>query len=145
MIELTNNPIDANAVLSSVYDHGAGAVVFFLGTTREFTQERQTDSLDYQCYPEMAVKKLEELEAEAREKWPVIGCSIVHRLGRLELGEASVAIAVSTPHRRDAYEASQWIIDRLKQIAPIWKQENWSDGTSQWVHPGMASETETKP
>lgn len=81
--------------------------------------------------------KLEELEAEARRRWPIMEVTIVHRLGHLELGEASVAIAVSSPHRQDAFEAGTWLIDKLKECVPIWKQENWADGTSQWVHPGV--------
>jgi len=137
MIALTHQPIDAAAVLAQVASNDAGAVVLFLGTTREFTQGRRTASLDYECYPEMAEKKLAELEAEARQRWPLVGCSIVHRLGHLELGEASIAIAVSSPHRGVAFEAGQWLIDTIKQIVPIWKQENWADETSEWVHPGM--------
>jgi molybdopterin synthase catalytic subunit len=139
MIALTTQPIDAAAVLAQVASHEAGAVVLFLGTTREFTQGRQTASLDYECYPEMAEKKLAELEAEVRRRWPLVGCSIVHRLGHLELGEASIAIAVSSPHRAAAFAAGQWLIDTIKEVVPIWKQENWADGTSEWVHPGMNS------
>jgi molybdopterin synthase catalytic subunit len=137
MVSITTEPIDTTAVLNQVSSHRAGAVVLFLGTTREFTRERRTESLDYECYPAMAQKKMSELEVEAREKWPIVECAIVHRLGRLALGEASVAIAVSSPHRRDAFEAGQWLIDRLKEVVPIWKKENWADGTSEWVHPGL--------
>jgi molybdopterin synthase catalytic subunit len=135
MITLTNAVIDANDVLRYVSSPLAGAVVLFLGTTRELTGGRRTASLDYEAFGEMAEEKLAELEAEARRRWPITECAIVHRLGHLELGEASVAVAVSTPHRRDAFEAGQWLIDRLKQVVPIWKKENWADGTSQWVHP----------
>jgi molybdopterin synthase catalytic subunit len=135
MISLTTKPIDPAAILTSVASNDAGAVVLFLGTTREFTQGRRTASLDYECYPEMAKKKLAELEAEARRRWPLVGCEIVHRLGHLELGEASIAIAVSSPHRADAFAAGQWLIDTIKQVVPIWKQENWADGTKEWVHP----------
>jgi molybdopterin synthase catalytic subunit len=110
----------------------------FLGTTREFTRGRRTQSLDYECYPEMAEKKLAELEAEARRRWPLTGCSIVHRLGHLELGEASIAIAVSSPHRHDAFAAGQWLIDTIKEVVPIWKCENWADGSREWVHPGLS-------
>ena len=137
MIALTHEPIDVAAVLAQVGSHEAGAVVLFLGTTREFTRGRRTVSLDYECYHEMAEKKLAELEAEARRRWPLMGCAIIHRLGRLELGEASIAIAVSSPHRAVAFEAGQWLIDTIKQVVPIWKQENWADGTSEWVHPGL--------
>lgn len=136
MVELTHNPIDSSDVLARVAGHQAGAVVLFLGTTREVTRGRQTESLDYECYPAMAETKMAELEAEARTKWPIVECVIVHRLGHLGLGEASVAIAVSSPHRRDAFEAGQWLIDRLKEVVPIWKKENWADGTTEWVHPG---------
>jgi len=142
MISLTNQPIDPAAVLAQVASHDAGAVVLFLGTTREFTRGRRTASLDYECYPEMAEKKLTELEAEARSRWPLTGCSIVHRLGHLALGEVSIAIAVSSPHRQDAFAAGQWLIDTIKEVVPIWKQENWADGTSEWVHPGLMTNDE---
>src|SRR5438132_6818687 len=110
MISLTNKPIDPAAVVAQVASPDAGAVVLFLGTTREFTHGRRTASLDYECYPEMAEKQLAELEAEARHRWPLTGCSMVHRLGRLDLGEASIAIAVSSPQRGDAFAAAQWLI-----------------------------------
>lgn len=144
MIAIVTDSIDAADVLRRVCSHEAGAVVLFLGTTREFTAGRRTASLDYECFADMAQAKLAELEAEARRRWPLVECAIVHRVGHLELGEASVAVAVSTAHRRDAFEAGQWLIDTLKQVVPIWKQENWSDGTSQWVHPGLNAPAERK-
>jgi molybdopterin synthase catalytic subunit len=137
MIQLTHDTIDTNAVLASVGDHATGAAVLFVGTTREFTSGRQTASLDYECYPEMAEKTLQELIDQARQKWPIVKATIVHRLGRVGLGEASVAVAVSTAHRHDAFAAAQWIMDRLKEVVPIWKKENWADGTSEWLHPGV--------
>ncbi len=137
MIELTYDPIDPATVVQRASSRQAGAVVLFLGVTREFTQGRQTASLDYECYPEMAQAKLAELEAEARRRWGLCECVIVHRLGHLDIEEASVAIAVSSPHRRDAFEAGQWLIDTLKEVVPIWKKENWSDGSVEWVHPGV--------
>jgi molybdopterin synthase catalytic subunit len=85
----------------------------------------------------MAEAKMAELEAAARERWPVIEAAIVHRLGRLELGDVSVAVAVSCPHRGDAFEAGRFLIDELKVTVPIWKKENWADGSSEWVHPGV--------
>ncbi|MCE9526982.1 MAG: molybdenum cofactor biosynthesis protein MoaE [Planctomycetales bacterium] len=139
MISLTHSAIDPSVVLAQVASNDAGAVVLFLGTTREFTKGRQTASLDYECYPQMAEAKLAELEAQAREKWPLVHVSIVHRLGRLGLGESSIAIAVSSPHRQAAFEAGKWLIDTIKEDVPIWKQENWADGTSEWVHPGINS------
>jgi len=139
VIELNHDPIDSSKVLESVQSPEAGAMVLFLGTTREFTAGRQTESLDYESYGEMAVRKLEELEQQARQQWSLTEVTIVHRLGHLGIGEASVAIAVSAPHRKDAFTAGQWLIDTLKEIVPIWKKENWADGTSEWVHPGMSS------
>jgi molybdopterin synthase catalytic subunit len=141
MTGLTDNPIDCDALLRHVNSPRAGAVVLFLGTARELTHGRRTASLDYECYPRMAEAKLAELEAEARRRWPIVECAIIHRLGRLELGAASVAVAVSTPHRREAFEAGQWLIDTLKAQVPIWKRENWADGTTEWVHPGMSGPT----
>ena len=137
MIELTNDPIDPSQLLAHVNSPAAGAVVLFLGVTRGVTDDRQTTSLDYECYPEMAHRKLEELAAEARQRWPLESCAIVHRLGHLQPEEASVAVAVSSPHRADAFAAGQWLIDTLKESVPIWKKENWADGEIEWVHPGV--------
>jgi len=135
MIELTEQPIDSQEVLRRVSSTQAGAVVLFLGTTREFTRGRQTLSLNYECYAGMAKKKLAELETLAHQRWPLVATEIVHRVGVLGLGEASVAIGVSSAHRQDAFEAGKWLIDTLKEVVPIWKQENWTDGTAEWVHP----------
>jgi molybdopterin synthase catalytic subunit len=137
MIRLTTEPIDSARLLAEVQSNSAGALLLFLGTTRDSTGGRPTASLDYECYPEMARVKLAELEREARRRWLLIGCEIVHRVGHLEIGEASVAIAVSSPHRDAAFAAGQWLIDTLKEVVPIWKRENWADGSSQWVHPGI--------
>jgi molybdopterin synthase catalytic subunit len=140
MVALTNEPIDVLTVLNRVQSPLAGAVILFLGTTRELTGDRRTQSLDYECYPEMAAQKLAELETEARRRWTLVECAVVHRLGHLEIGEASVAVAVSSAHRQVAFEAGQWLIDTLKQSLPIWKKENWADGTAEWVHPGLGAE-----
>lgn len=139
MLNLTHEPIDYQALTESVRSNHAGAVVLFLGTVREMTHGRQTVALDYEAYPEMAEAKLAELLAAARAKWPIVDVAIVHRLGHLGLGDVSVAVAVSTPHRHQAFEAGQYLIDRLKVVVPIWKKENWSDGTTEWVHPGEES------
>jgi molybdopterin synthase catalytic subunit len=144
MIQLTHEPIDTAAVVKQTSHREAGAVVLFLGTTRELTNGRQTVALDYEAYGEMAKRKLAELEAEARRRWPVIECIVVHRLGRVPPTEASVAIAVSTPHRSDAFAAGQWLIDSLKRDVPIWKREQWSDGSTEWVHPGLVNHGDTE-
>ena len=146
MIELTEQPIDTQQVLRRVSSTQAGAVVLFLGTTREFTRGRQTLSLNYECYAGMAEKKLAELEARAHQRWPLVATAIVHRIGHLGLGEASVAIGVSSAHRQNAFEAGQWLIDTLKEVVPIWKQEKWADGTTEWVHPNLpTAPTEASP
>jgi molybdopterin synthase catalytic subunit len=137
MIQLTHAPIDEAALIRLVRSAEAGAIVLFLGTTREFTQGKQTAALKYDAYAAMAEKKLGELEAEARAKWPLVGCAIVHRLGEVPLAETSVAIAVSSPHRAAAFEAGKWLIDTLKEVVPIWKEEQYADGTTEWVHPGV--------
>jgi len=137
MIQLTYHRIDVAAVLDAVRSPAAGAVVLFLGTVRERTEDRRTLGLEYECYAEMAERILVALETEAIQRWALAGCSIVHRLGELTVGETSVAIAVSAAHRGPAFEAGQWLIDRIKEIVPIWKREHWADGQSQWVHPGL--------
>lgn len=137
MIELTHDPIDTSALLAQVASPQAGAIVLFLGTTREFTAGRRTQRLVYECYPEMAGRELASLEQAARSRWPLTAVAIVHRLGRVDLAEASVAVAVSSPHRAEAFAAGQWLIDELKRVVPIWKQEHWDDGATEWVHPGL--------
>lgn len=137
MIEITESPLDHAALTERVRSHNAGAVCTFLGTVREMTGDLQTVQLEYEAYPEMASRKLAELEAEARRRWPVIEVALAHRVGKLDLGEISVVVAVSCPHRADAFDACRWLIDTLKEVVPIWKRERWADGREEWIHPGM--------
>ena len=136
MIRLTHDVIDYHALTESVRRNHCGAVVTFLGTVRDLTDGQVTAALDYEAYPGMAEKKLAEIEADTRSRWPVGEIALVHRLGHLEVGEVSVAVAVSCPHRAEAFEACRHAIDRLKELVPIWKKENWADGRTEWVHPG---------
>jgi len=138
MISLTHTAIDHHALTEQVRRAGCGAVVTFLGTVRDLTDGKVTVALDYEAHPTMAEKKLAEIERDVRERWPVGEIALVHRLGRLEVGEISVAVAVSCPHRHQAFDACRHAIDRLKEIVPIWKQENWQDGSTEWVHPDKA-------
>ncbi len=140
MVALTHEPIDFQALTQCVCRPGCGGVVLFLGTVRDLTEGRWTVALDYEAYPAMAERKMAEIEAEARRRWPIGDMALVHRLGRLDIGAVSVAVAVSCPHRGDAFEACRWTIDRLKELVPIWKKENWADGTSEWVHPTTKNE-----
>ena len=135
MFRLTHEPIDYFALTESVRQGNCGAVVTFLGTVRDLTGEQVTVALDYEAYAPMAEKKMAEIEADTRKRWPVGNISMIHRLGHLEVGDISVAVAVSCPHRVQAFEACRHAIDRLKELVPIWKKENWSDGRTEWVHP----------
>jgi molybdopterin synthase catalytic subunit len=136
MIKLQTDPLDYFALTELVRRPDCGAVVTFLGTVRDLTGERLTVALDYEAYPAMAEKKMAEIEADTRSRWQVGEIALVHRLGHLEVGDVSVAVAVSCPHRGEAFEACRHAIDRLKELVPIWKKENWADGTTEWVHPG---------
>ena len=140
MIRLTTEPIDYFALTEMVRRPDCGGVVTFLGTVRDLTEGKVTVALDYEAYPAMAETKMAEIEADTRSRWPVGEIAMVHRLGHLTVGEVSVAVAVSCPHRGEAFEACRHAIDRLKELVPIWKKENWSDGTTEWVHPGTPGE-----
>ena len=140
MIRLTHDPIDPHQLTESVRDHAAGAVVLFLGTVRELTEGRRTLALDYEAYPEMATAKLKEIAETASTKWPITAYGIIHRLGHLDLGDVSVAVAVSCPHRVEAFEAGRFLIDTLKEIVPIWKKEHYKDGPSGWINAATGSE-----
>ncbi|HWQ68436.1 MAG TPA: molybdenum cofactor biosynthesis protein MoaE [Patescibacteria group bacterium] len=134
MFEITDQPLLLEPLVTIVKRSSSGAVATFLGVVREQTRGRQVRYLEYEAYPEMAIPKMREIADEIRRKWEVDEIAIVHRIGRLQIGEASVAIAVSAPHRREALAACAYAIDRLKEIVPIWKKEVWTDG-EEWVGP----------
>ncbi len=120
-------------VLSEVMDVAAGGVALFLGTVRDHSEAGKVVELDYQSYVDMAERNLREIEKEVLRKWPVKKIKIVHRIGRLRLGEVSVAVALSTPHRAEAFEACRYAIDRIKRDVPIWKREMLAGGKRIWV------------
>ncbi|MDR0137559.1 molybdenum cofactor biosynthesis protein MoaE [Metabacillus idriensis] len=130
--EITKNPISADEVTDKVARREAGAITAFIGTVREFTKGKRTLHLEYQAYEPMAVKMLEQIGAEIKERWPDAITAITHRIGKLEISDIAVVIAVSSPHRKTAYEANEYAIERIKQIVPIWKKEHWEDGTM-WI------------
>ena len=109
------------------------------------TGDHRTVALDYEAYPVMALKTLADLETEARARWPILDLALVHRVGHLDLGEISVVVAVSCPHRQQAFDACRWLIDTLKEVVPIWKKEVWADGTEEWVHPGPTPASGVQP
>ncbi len=127
-IRIVRAPIVRESVLARVKCPEDGAVVTFDGVVRNNTRGRRTLYLDYEAYEEMALKQMQGLAQTARQRFGVGGVSIVHRLGRLEIGETSVLIAVASPHRGAAFEACRWIIDTLKKTVPIWKREYFEDG-----------------
>jgi len=141
IIRLTNKPIDLNCLLANAADPRTGAVVVFLGITRQLTGDKRTERLRYETYRQMALDKIRQLWDQAAERWSVRGGGVIHRTGEVLPGEASVAIVVATSHRQQAFEAARWLIDQLKQVVPIWKREIWSDGTGQWIHPGLDEPT----
>jgi molybdopterin synthase catalytic subunit len=110
----------------------AGAVALFLGVVRDNSHGRRVLYLEYDAYPEMAKKKLREVADEARARWPITQVAIGHRTGRLEIGETSMVVAVSSGHRHDAFAACQHIVDRIKEVVPIWKKEVWEGGEA-WI------------
>ncbi|MEM7455612.1 MAG: molybdenum cofactor biosynthesis protein MoaE [Planctomycetota bacterium] len=134
MIEIVESAIDTAAVLADVQSETSGAALLFVGSTRRFTGELETERLDYECYNEMAIKKMKELAERAKSEFEIESVAIVHRIGTVETGEASIAIGVGSPHRKAAFEAGNWLIDTLKKEVPIWKRENWTSGQSEWVH-----------
>src|SRR5437763_3575124 len=132
MFKIVDGPIDDLALEDVVRTEADGAVIVFRGVARRYSRGRDVVHLEYEAYPEMAEKVMAQIADEMKERWPISGVAIVHRTGVLQIGQASVAIAVSAPHRGEAFEAAQYAIDRLKHIVPIWKKEVWSDG-SQWI------------
>jgi molybdopterin synthase catalytic subunit len=132
MIEIVSTPIDVQAIIGSVHDPRAGAVDLFLGTTRNQTKGRDVLWLEYEAFEPMARELMERIAREARERWGTTKIAIVHRIGRVEVGEVSVAIAVSSPHRNEAFLACRYVIDTLKKTVPIWKKEVFADG-GEWV------------
>jgi molybdopterin synthase catalytic subunit/molybdopterin converting factor small subunit len=145
-IALTSAPIDAERLVAAIKQGEDGAVVVFDGIVRNHTRGRQTLYLDYEAYEEMAGKQMRELAVEARMRFGVRQVTMIHRLGRLKVGETSVLIVVASAHRAQAYEASRWLIDTLKKQVPIWKKETFVDGAV-WADgepfpAGMVVETE---
>lgn len=132
LFEITHSPISVEALINKVSRREAGAITTFIGTVREFTKGKKTLSLEYQAYEPMAVKMLSQIGDEIQQKWPDALTAITHRVGKLDITEVAVVIAVSSPHRKTAYEANEYAIERIKQIVPIWKKEFWEDGTK-WI------------
>ncbi|NIR50818.1 molybdenum cofactor biosynthesis protein MoaE [candidate division KSB1 bacterium] len=132
MVELVAEKISVDRILEQLEDHSTGGVAIFLGRVRNHAEGREVEQMDYEAYPEMALKKMRGIEETAKKRWPVKKMVMVHRTGRLQLGEVSVAIAVACAHRNEAFEACRFAIDTLKETVPIWKKEYFADGEA-WV------------
>ena len=141
--EIVTEPIDLNALVARVASPGAGGIATFLGVVRDNSLGRKVLYLFYEAYPPMAVKELERLEAEVRGRWEIEAIAIAHRIGRLEIGEASVAIAAASPHRGEAFAACRYAIERIKQIVPIWKREFFEGGDA-WVEGATADPSDER-
>ncbi len=141
--EIVSEPIELSRLVAKVASPHAGGIATFLGVVRDNSLGRKVRYLLYEAYPPMAIKEMQRLEEEVRGSWQIEHIAIAHRVGRLEIGEASVAIAVSAPHRREAIEACHFAIDRLKQTVPVWKKEFW-EGGEVWIETKDGS-TITRP
>ncbi len=135
MIEITQQPIDLNSLVPLASHPDCGAMVMFVGSTRQRTGDVETAFLEYEAYDQLALQKMEELERTARHRWPLHSVILVHRLGKVEVMEASVAVLVASPHRSEAFEAAKWLIDELKHQVPIWKREHYVQNRAEWIHP----------
>ena len=133
MAELVEGPIEVERLLAAAARPDCGAVVLFLGTTRDHHQGRRVVRLEYEAYPPMALAALERTEREAVERHAVASCRIVHRLGVVPPAEASVAVIVAAAHRAAAFDASRWAMEQVKATVPIWKKEHYADGGADWV------------
>ena len=136
MIVITHNSIDIQNVIRSAESADAGALNVFIGTVRSKTGEKKVIRLEYEAYEPMAILELKKIIEKAKEKWMLEGWAVSHRVGELNIGDVAVVVAVSTAHRKESFEACQFIIDSLKRTVPIWKKEVF-DGGEEWVsaHP----------
>jgi molybdopterin synthase catalytic subunit len=132
MIKITEKPIDVQKVIDTASSLGAGAVNIFIGTVRNTAHGKNVVWLEYEAYESMAVAEIRKIIDEASHRWPLLGWAVSHRVGTLKPTEVSVVVAVSAPHRRESFEACQFIIDSLKKKVPIWKKEVFEDG-EEWV------------
>lgn len=136
MIELTIEPIDVQQVIDHASSEGAGALALFIGTVRNMTDGKRVVKLDFEAYEKMALSEMEEIAVRAKQQWPIGQVAVIHRTGELQISDIAVVVAVSSPHREEAFAACKFIIDMLKETVPIWKKEFFDD-EEVWVaaHP----------
>ena len=130
--KITDSKINEEEITASVRNDDSGAVITFLGTARKSSKGREVIHLEYDAYPEMAESKIKEIIAELIDKYKIKDAAFIHRIGKVELGDTIVIIAISAPHSKEAFEASRYAVRRLKSVVPIWKKEVWADG-EEWI------------
>jgi molybdopterin synthase catalytic subunit len=135
---LTTHALDPAALLASVQGDTLGGTALFLGTVRRSAEEGEIAGIEYSAYEAMAEEELARIVGEARQHWPDARVEVLHRLGYVPTGEASVAVAAAAPHRGDAFAACRWVIDEIKRRAPIWKKEHLAGGATRWVEQAHA-------
>ena len=140
-VALQDAPLDVGAAFAFLQAPGAGGITIFVGTTRQWTDGKETRILEYEAYRPMASKEMEQLSMDALKRWRLERVCVLHRLGSVPIGEASVIVGVAAAHRAEAFAAARYLIDTLKQHVPIWKAEHFADGTAEWV--GTTSGTGT--
>ena len=138
MITITDKAIDVNELLNYVSDGGSGATVLFTGTVRDHNEQNKVSKLHYEAYQEMAEKILQEIENEVHAKWKINKFIAIHRTGTLKIGEVSVSVAVSSEHRKEAFEACKFGIDSIKEKAPIWKKE-FDESGAEWLEGAVSN------
>lgn len=131
-VTITETPIDINHLIEETRNENAGAVVTFQGTVRKYSEDLEVEALIYQSYREMAEKTIREICQEAIDEYKVLDINVIHRIGRIELKEDSVAICVASAHRKDAFLACEFVINTIKEKVPIWKKDVSTDGKKQW-------------
>ena len=145
LVRVADQPPSVDEALAAVADPAAGGTCVFIGTVRDHSAAGPTvTDLTYEAWDELAVQRLTEIGAQLHERWAICRAALLHATGTLQVGQISVVVAVSAPHRAEAFEACRYAMDRVKQLAPIWKKENWADGRTDWVHPGTEKQTKNE-
>jgi molybdopterin synthase catalytic subunit len=140
LFRLTYDVLDGQSLVDAVQSGECGAVNLFYGIVRNNSEGRDVERLEYEAHESMAVKKMREVAEETKRRFPEISeVGVWHRVGTLEIGETSLLVAVASPHRKEAFEACHWCVDRVKEVVPVWKKEHWAGGSA-WVE-GHAVET----
>ena len=132
LIRVTPDVLDPSDAIGAVQTRASGAVNVFLGVVRDNNLGRTVDYLEYDAYPEMAERVMRQLAEEAKERFELEDCAVLHRTGRLEIGETSLLVAVASGHRAESFEAGHWLVNQIKKQVPVWKKEVWDDGEA-WI------------